>query len=122
MKQVSSFFDFLGYSLEDQINKAIIEKIEEYQNYSKDIPQSFSPIKNLHVMYKITDMKWKDKTMMFKANAAISTTVDGEIENFMPNVTDSKLPVDWPMHSPMDKQSHLLQGLHISTEFLSRFV
>ena len=110
--------------MEHQINDAIIEKLEEYQNYNKDIPQSFSPMKNLHIMYKITDMKWKGKAVMFKANAAISTTIDGKIENFKPkgSLTDSKLPMDWEMHSPMDEQSHLLQGLHISTEFLSRFV
>ena len=82
-------------------------------------------MENLYVQYRITGMNWTDyETVMFNANAAVSTTVNGKNQTYPPSgtISDTELAMDWPMYAAKDDQSHLLQGLNISTEFFSRLV
>ena len=101
------------------VERAIKEKLGE------ELPQTFSPTKNLYVHYKVTNMTWSHEAIMITANAAVSTTINDKNETFEPGKAIQEdntelLSLDWPFHAQKDDQSHLLQGLNISTEFLSR--
>ena len=61
-----------------------------------------------------------------QASATFSALVDGRNETFMPNSTglseanEASIPVDgWRPHSLTDGESHLLQGVRLSSEFLN---
>ena len=103
--------------IDNFVLKRIQDKIDENQKQGKEVPQSFSPMQDLYVHYRITKMTWmQNESMMFEAMAAINTTVDGKNQTYRPKngevITKDFMPED-------DRQSHLLQGLSISTEFLS---
>ena len=112
-----TFKSWMKSKMDNFVLKRIQDKIDENQNKGKEVPQSFSPMKDLYVHYRITKMTWtRNESMMFEAMAAISTTVDGKNQTYRPKsgevITNDFMPKD-------DRQSHLLQGLSISTEFLS---
>ena len=105
------------------VERAMQEKL------GKELPQTFSPTNNLYVHYKVTNMTWTDEAVIINANAAVSTTVNGKNETFEParaiqdkDENTELLSLDWPFQNQRDNHSHLLQGVNISTEFLSRFV
>ena len=105
------------------VERAMQEKL------GKELPQTFSPTNNLYVHYKVTNMTWTDKALIINANAGVSTTVNGKNETFEParaiqdkDENTDLLSLDWPFQNQRDNHSHLLQGVNISTEFLSRFV
>ena len=74
---------------------------------------------------QVTGLTWGDDLVTFHANASFSTMVDGKNLTFIPSDSNEEvnavpLEDNWPMQSPTDDQSHLLQGVRISTEFLNR--
>ena len=104
------------------VQNRIQDRIDEEQKEDKEVPQSFSPMKDIVVHYRITNMTWTEESIMFEANASLSTTVDGEKHTYVPkkgNMVNNNVQ----LHAPKENvQTHLLQGLSISKEFLSRFV
>ena len=126
---IPNWLPFFQQKLRSRIDKFVQDELQERfaenQNLKREIPQSFSPMEDLYVQYRITGMVWKgEETVMFKANAAVSTTVNGKNQTYPPRgtISDTELAMDWPMYASKDDQSHLLQGLNISTEFFSRLV
>ena len=61
---------------------------------------------------------------MFAAKASFSANIDGHNVTFVPNVekieNQVQIPLqEWNMTSLDDQQSHLLQGVRLSTEFIN---
>ena len=103
---------------------------EGFQNFAdhyekqKVVPEEFSPFQNAYVHYLVTFLKWNKNFVMFAAKASFSATIDGKNVTFVPNITkienQAHIPLeDWNMTSLDDQQSHLLQGVRISTEFVN---
>lgn len=88
------------------------------------MPQKFSPLKDVYIDYTVTDFTWKEDFVIFHANATFATEVDGKRLPFMPSNMggENKQPMEdnWNMTSPQDGDSHLLQGVRVSTEFMNR--
>ena len=110
------------------VQNTMQNKLDEIQKQDKEVPQSFSPVRDLYVNYRIINMIWRDNTsLMFEAMAAVLTTVDGKNQTYQPGNASvdfliSERMLAWQKHTPKDNKRHLLQGLSISTEFLSRLV
>jgi hypothetical protein len=73
----------------------------------------------------VTGITWRDDVVIFHANATFATEIDGRNMTFQPSalsgaVNRKPLEDNWQMTSPDDGESHLLQGVRVSTEFLNR--
>ena len=100
-----------------------------FLNFQAEIPEVFEPFKNVYVSYWISGLDWNPERIVFKARASVSTSV-GHDRNvtFVPDKaspshddpTSELIPMDrWNMTSPDDFNSHLLQGVRLSTEFFN---
>ena len=60
--------DWMKSKIDSFVLKRIQDKIDENQRQGREVPQSFSPMKDLHVHYRITKMTWtRNESMMFEA-------------------------------------------------------
>ncbi len=111
------------------LNRGVQRAFAEYANkYERltEVPQKFSPLQDVYIDYTVTDFTWKQDFVIFHANATFSTEIDGKNVTFMPSemsggVNKQPLEDNWNMTSPQDGDSHLLQGVRVSTEFMNRF-
>ena len=84
-------------------------------NYERqtEVPEEFSPFKNVYVHYFITNLEWTSEHVVFEARATFSVLVRGKNETFNPEFhnLDGHIPlVGWNTTSPDDVDSQLLQG------------
>ena len=92
------------------------EAFQEFANnyeHQTEIPEEFSPFKNVYVHYFITNLEWTKDHVVFEAWATFSVLVKGTNETFNPELQNSKglIPLaGWNITSPDDVDSHLLQG------------
>ncbi len=108
------------------LNQGVQEAFEEFANnyeHMAEVPEEFSPLEDVFVKYKITNMHWTRDYVLFQANATFATVVDGKNKTFVPHGRQNLVPMDlWNPISFSDRKSHLLQGIRLSTEFLNRFL
>lgn len=108
------------------LNEGVQEAFQSYANnyeHQKEIPEEFSLFKNVYVHYLITDLIWSKDFVVFEAKAIFLATLGGQNVTFVPSQAleaQADIPVDkWNMTSPDDGNSHLLQGVRLSTEFVN---
>ena len=106
-----------------RIKSKIVDSVQTWiQGKIDENLESFSPLEDMVVHYRITNMTWTEESIMFEARAALSTTFDGKEQTYMPK-KGKMVNNNVQLHAPKENvQAHLLQGLSISKEFLSRFV
>ena len=98
------------------MNEGVTEAFQEFaDNYEHqtEIPEVFSPFKNVFVHYFITNLIWTREHVVFEAWATFSVLVAGKNETFSPEYPEWKrrIPLEgWNTTSPDDVDSHLLQG------------
>ena len=86
------------------------------------VPEEFSPFPGAYVRYRVTNLAWSPNYVMFGANASFLATLEGKNVTFDPqSENQARIPFGhWNMTSLDDKQSHLLQGVRLSTQFINR--
>ncbi|XP_059098796.1 uncharacterized protein LOC131892942 [Tigriopus californicus] len=109
---------------QDLLNAGVQEGFEDFARtyeHQAEIPEGFSPLDNVFIHYKVTNLIWNKHYVIFQANATFSALIDGKNQTFIPtNENRASVPIDnWKTISPKDGQSHLLQGVRVSTEFLN---
>ena len=76
----------------------------------------------MYVHYYITNLEWTKDYVVFEAWATFSVLVNGKNETYIPEKWHSRelIPMkQWNTTSPDDVDSHLLQGIRLSTEFIN---
>ena len=107
-----SWFDQWKDLLNEGVTEAFQEFADNYEHQS-EIPEEFSPFKNVFVHYFITNLIWTKEHVVFEAWATFSVLVAGKNETFSPEYPEWKrrIPLEgWNTTSPDDVDSHLLQG------------
>lgn len=119
------WFLFWFKAWQDLLNKGVQEGFQSFaDNYEKQklVPEEFSPLPNVYVHYVITNLAWHPSHVMFEAKATFSASLNNKNVTFLPNSirNEHSIPYDnWNMTSLDDRQSHLLQGVRLSTEFIN---
>ena len=94
------------------MTEAFQEFADNYEHQT-EIPEEFTPFKNVFVHYFITNLIWTKEHVVFEAWATFSVLVNGKNETFNPHHPNSRglIPLQgWNTTSPDDVDSHLLQG------------
>eukprot|EP00094_Tigriopus_californicus_P001374 TCALIF_01330-PA protein Name:"Protein of unknown function" AED:0.45 eAED:0.45 QI:50/0.5/0.33/0.66/0.5/0.33/3/0/1088 len=122
-KVLSSMFK----SFQQCLNQTVQEKLEVKMKEWKlpcEIPTRFSPLDNIFVQYKVAHLTWTKDRIIVQTNGRISALIDGKNQTYIPNNENrASVPIDnWKTTSPKDGQSHLLQGVRVSTEFLNSLI
>ena len=98
------------------LNEGVQEAFQQFaDNYEHqtEIPEEFSPFKNVFVHYFITNLEWTKDYVVFEAWATFTVQVNGKNETYIPDSRESRglIPLkNWNTTSPDDVDSHLLQG------------
>ena len=98
------------------LNEGVQEAFQQFaDNYEHqtEIPEEFSPFKNVFVHYFITNLEWTKEYVVFEAWATFTVQVNGKNETYIPDSRESRglIPLEnWNTTSPDDVDSHLLQG------------
>jgi hypothetical protein len=108
------------------LNEGVQEGFQDFaDNYEKQkqVPEEFSPFKGAYIHYLISRLEWNPSYVMFGAKAKFSATIDGKNITFNPALQldqQATIPLaNWNWTSYDDSQSHLLQGVRVSTEFIN---
>ena len=107
------------------LNEGVQQAFQEFANnyeHQAEVPEEFSPLKNVFVHYFITNLKWTPDYVAFEAWSTFSVTVNGTNQTFVPELSNSERQIpltEWNTTSPRDIDSHLLQGVRVSTEFIN---
>ena len=92
----------------------------DHYEKQKQVPEQFSPFQGVYVDYMVTNLTWDSAYVIFEAKAIFSATVDGKNQTFTPSKQSKLIPMDqWKSTSADDSQSHLLQGVRLSTQFIN---
>ena len=107
------------------LNEGVQEAFQQFANnyqHQAEVPEEFSPLKDVFVHYFITNLQCTPDYVVFEAWATFSVLVGSKNETFIPEVLNSNglIPLGgWNTTSPDDVESHLLQGVRLSTEFIN---
>ena len=116
-----SWFNQWKELLNEGVQEAFQQFADNYEHQT-EIPEVFSPFKNVFVHYYITNLEWTKDYVVFEAWATFSVLVNGKNETYIPEKWHSRelIPMkQWNTTSPDDVDSHLLQGIRLSTEFIN---
>ena len=108
-----SWFDKWKELLNEGVTEAFQEFADNYEHQT-EIPEEFTPFKNVFVHYYITNLIWTKEHVVLEAWATFSVLVNGKNETFNPHHPNSEglIPLQgWNTTSPDDVDSHLLQGI-----------
>ena len=89
------------------------QQFADNYEHQTEIPEEFSPFKNVFVHYFITNLEWTKDYVVFEAWATFTVQVNGKNETYIPDSRESRglIPLkNWNTTSPDDVDSHLLQG------------
>jgi hypothetical protein len=120
-----------------EINQELVKNLENAASqfsHSINIPEVITIHDKIFVCYNVTNLIWTDKYVAMEASSTFKALVDGRNITFMPNkeknlngplgfqssTSSDTVPIDqWAECSKSDSQSHLLQGVRLSSHFLT---
>jgi hypothetical protein len=120
-----------------QLNKELVKNLENtISQYSRsiNIPQAIKIHDNIFICYKVTNLIWTHQYVAMEAISTFKALIDGRNITFMPNkekhlneplgfqpsTSSDTVPIDqWAERSKSDSQSRLLQGVRLSSYFLT---
>ena len=117
VKLFSKWQNTLNRRVQDTID-AMAEDLQQTLN----IPQTFSPVKNGYVKYSISNLDWQDGHIVIQAEGTFTATIEGRNITFRPPPAAKRIGIPrdaWQFTSVGDKQSHLLQGMRLSSTLLT---
>ncbi|CAM6054764.1 unnamed protein product [Sphagnum tenellum] len=113
---------FFQQKAQEKIKEKFQEEANSF-NQKHALPEEFKPYPDVDVFIKyfVTGLIWSAERVIFQANAVYFATIQGTNVSFIPNMTNvNVIPSQgWQPSSPTISQSHLLQGIRLSIEFLN---